>query len=674
MRLFTLLLSLSISLTVFAQDYKFREVSKEELQEQYNPLDSSASATYLYKNRKTFFEFQQGEGFHQVTEVHERIKLYNQEGFDYATKSMLLYHRGGVREKMSGLKAYTYNLNNGKVEETKLQKSGVFKTAYNKYWDETKFTMPNIKEGCVVEFIYKIESPFISNVDEFVFQHDIPIKKLMARFESPEYFKFKVNTKGRLVVNPINETKRDKITFNYKNRGYQSSSSPRSAGTTFNSYDEEFQKHITTYSLDNIPALKEEAYVNNINNYRSAVKYELSYTNYPNRPLKHFSTSWEDVVKTIYKNPNFGGELNKSGYYEAEVDAIIATVSSPVERAYLIFNFVKNKVKWNGYYSKYTTDGVRKAFKDQVGNVAEINLMLTSMLRYAGLDAYPVLVSTRKNGVPLFPTIEGYNYVVSYIKFPEDTILLDATNKYSMPNVLPFRALNWQGRVIAKHGGSTLINIYPSENSKNTISMMVNLSENGDIEGGYRSVKTNHNAFLYRDYYNGINEEDYLEKLENKNGGMEIFDFKATNALNLAKPLMESYKFEKEAQADIIGDKIYFSPMFFLKTDENPFKLEKREFPIDFGYPSSNKYRITINLPEGYQVESLPKSSALALPDNLGIFKYNISIKPNAIQLFVDSEINAPLISAIYYDAIKEYFNTFIQKEAEQIVLTKVKV
>ena len=74
------------------------------------------------------------------------------------------------------------------------------------------------------------------------------------------------------------------------------------------------------------------------------------------------------------------------------------------------FNFLKSKVKWNGFYGKYTDKGVRKAYKDRVGNVAEINLILTSMLRFAGLNANPVLVSSRGNGIPIFPTTNGFDY------------------------------------------------------------------------------------------------------------------------------------------------------------------------------------------------------------------------------------------------------------------------
>lgn len=670
MKITMILFSLCFTITAFAQDYKFGKISKEELEEKFNPLDSSASATYLYKYRKTFFEYQQQEGFQLITEIHERIKIYNQEGFSYATNQVSLYKNRSDEEEVNGIKAYTYNLSEGKIEETKLTKEGIFKTEKSKYFNETKFTMPNIKEGSVVEFKYRISSPFYSNVDDFDFQYGIPVKKLEAKFEAPEYFNFKVNMKGFLSIIPKTETKRDKITFRSKTRTEGNSRSV--TRTTFNSSDIEFTKNISSYNLTNIPALKEEPYVNSINNYRSSVKYELSYTKFPQSTIEYYSTTWEDVVKTIHESSHFGNELNKTGYYEEDIDAIIESISDPMKRIALIFDFVKSRVKWNGYYGKYTSDGVKKAFKNQVGNSAEINLMLTSMLKYAGLKAYPVLVSTRKNGVPLFPTREGYNYVISYVKLSDGYILLDATNKYSVPNVLPYRTLNWQGRVIAEKGGSKLVDLYPKEKSKNTITVMLNLKEDGSIDGACRSIKTKHSALSYRERYNDADEDDFIEKLENKYNGLEISEFKVTNGLNLSKPVIESYKFVKESQADIIGDKIYFSPMGFLRTAENPFKLEKREFPIDFGYPSSSKYRIIIKLPEGYKIESVPDQVALALPDNLGVFKYIISENGNSIQLVIETEINESIISPLYYDTIKEYFRQLIEKEAEQVVLTKV--
>ena len=252
-----------------AQDFKFGKVSEEELKEKFNPADSSAVATYLYKHRRTYFNYNQGERFEMVTEVHERIKIYNKEGFDYATQKISLYKDGSTKEGITGLKAYTYNLVGDEVEEDKLKNDGIFDVELSSYYNQTTFTMPNIKEGSVIDYKYTLNSPFVGNVKDFQFQHDIPIKVLTGIFEAPEYFNYRVNTKGYLMVVPKIEVTRDKITFRSKSRdGYTATQ------TTFSSSDLEYTKNISTYELANVPALKEEPYVNNINNYRSAVSYE----------------------------------------------------------------------------------------------------------------------------------------------------------------------------------------------------------------------------------------------------------------------------------------------------------------------------------------------------------------------------------------------------------------
>lgn len=662
-------MGLLFSFTAFSQNYDFGKVSTEELQEKFNPLDSSANAAYLYKYRRTYFQYRKEKGFELLTDIQERIKIYNKEGFEFATIKVNLRKSGNEDEQVGSLKAYTYNLKDEKIEEDKLGKDGVFNTDESKYRNQTKFTMPNINEGSIIEYKYTIRSPFYWSVDDFVFQDEIPIHKLDASLEAPEYFMFKPNFKGFLQVNSKQERNSDKITFQSKDRSDDGfSNSP----TKFHTSELNFMKNITLYNLTNIPALKEEPYVNNIDNYRSSVTYELSYTKFPDAPVKYYSTTWEDVVRTIYESSSFDPELNKTGYFEDDINAIIADVSDPLARASKIYNFVKSRMKWNSYYGMFCDEGVKKAYKEQVGNVAEINLMLTAMLRYAGLNANPVLVSTRHHGIPIFPTIDGYNYVISVIETDNGTILLDATNKYSTPNILPFRTLNWEGRIIRKDKSSTTINLYPNSKSSNIVYMMASLSDSGVLEGSTRTTKSDHNAMNYREDYLESDKTQFLEKLENKYDGIEISDFEVKNDSDLSKPITETYKFIKEYQADILGDKIYFSPLFFLKTSENPFKLGKREFPVDFGYPSESKYVISIDLPEGYKVESIPEPVAITLADNLGSYKFNLVQNGNRIQLVINSEINHPIIAPIYYDALKAYFSKIIELEGGQIVLTKV--
>ncbi|MCM4165004.1 MULTISPECIES: transglutaminase domain-containing protein [unclassified Arenibacter] len=666
-KLLLIYLALNIQF-LMGQDYDFGKVSKEELLEAFNPSDSAATASYLYKYRKSFFEYSEDSGFQLITEIHERVKIYNKEGFDYATKKINLFKDGGEYEKMTELKAITFNLVNDNIEESKLKGDGEFDIELSKFYDQKSFAMPNVKEGSVIEYKYKVRSPFVSVVDEFKFQHDIPVKKLVAIFEVPEYFNYSVNVKGYMSVVPKVEVLNGDITFNTKSR---SGGSWTPSKTTFNTSKISYLKNRSLYEMNDVPALKSEPFVNNIDNYRSSVKYELSYTKFPNTGLKYYSTTWEDVVKTIYESSNFGSELNKTGYFEKDLEALLLNVMDPLEKTSKIFDLVKSKVKWNGYFGKYTDIGVKQAYKEGSGNVAEINLMLTSMLRSIGLNANPVLVSTRDNGIPIFPTREGYNYVISGVEVANDTILLDATSSYSTPNILPLRALNWEGRMIKKEGSSVTVNLYPKDKALESVTFDVKITDNGDLDGMLRRIKKGHGAMYYRGEYNDANEDEFIEKLENKYGSMEISGFEVTNKDDLSQAITESYKFNTEDQIEIIGNRMYFSPMFFLRTGESPFKLEKREFPVDFGYPSESKYRIGINIPEGYVVEILPEPAMLKLPDGLGSFTYNLSASSDRIQLMVNTKLEQSVIAPLYYDTLKEYFKLMIGKMNEKIVLSK---
>src|SRR5690606_38322376 len=115
-------------------------------------------------------------------------------------------------------------------------------------------------------------------------------------------------------------------------------------------------------------------------------------------------------------------------------------------------------------------------------------LLLTIMLRQAGFNANPVLMSTRDNGVPIIATRSGFNYVVSAIEISDGIILLDATNLFAPPNILPERALNWQGRIVREHGSSTWVNLQPNDNSKEIISLNIKLNNDLSVDGKVRTL------------------------------------------------------------------------------------------------------------------------------------------------------------------------------------------
>ena len=665
-----LLLCLLICFTtnIFSQDYKFGKVSKEELEEQFYPLDSTAEAAYLYRKKTISYNFDGEEGWTLVTNVHERIKVYNKKGFSYANKKIRLYNTGGHKEKVSKIKGYTYYLDSkGKKQKTKLSKKNIFEEVKNKNNTYKKITMPGIKNGVVIDLTYQITSPFYRNIDEIQIQESIPVKKIDITVKIPEYLVFKKHQKGfhSIKINRVSKNRR--INYSYRQRD----GSFRSARTTKHNETVDLVEKIILINEKNIPALRKQAFVSDVENYRTKLLFELSLTKFPNETVEYISTTWEDVSKKIFQSTNFGSQLEKASYFKNDLAPILAKTKSNNEKINTIFQFVKSKVKWNGNYGKYSDNGVRKAYKEGSGNVADINLMLTAMLRFGGLNANPVLVSSKNNGIPLFPTREGYNYVVSSVTFPDNSyVLLDASEIYSVPNVLPVRALNWKGRMIYKDGKSEELYLVPKKHSAETNFLNVKITDDLTVEGMLKSTYTNHLAMAYRKKNNILKEEDVISNLEEKYA-VEIENFRLSNQLKLGKPIGQLIKFTSEDLLEEINGKLYITPMLFLAKKENPFKAENRNFPIDFVLPWKEKENVTIQIPNGYKVESIPAPLAIGISENLGVFKYQITNVGNKIKVVSIFQINTAVISSAYYLELKDFYKKVVEKQIEKIVLIK---
>ena len=256
---------------------------------------------------------------------------------------------------MRGLKAYTYSLSaNGKIESEKLKSDGVFDEKSSKYRRLKKFTMPNLAEGCVIEYRYTLVSPFIQSLNTYKFQESIPIKKAYLRFAAPEYINYKKHQRGWVPF--------------------------------------KIEEDISVVNMTNVSSVKEEKYTGNIDNYLASLKFELAYTKFPSSPYKSYTTTWDDVSETIYQSSSFGGQIERVNYFKSELDPLIEGVTNPEEKMMRIFEFAKSKMTWNSIYGIFTDEGVKDAYKKGSGNVADLNLSLTGMFRYAGLNANPVLL------------------------------------------------------------------------------------------------------------------------------------------------------------------------------------------------------------------------------------------------------------------------------------------
>ena len=188
----TLLISILIvgNLVCYAQKppKKFGDIDFHTVKAKIHPLDSNAEAVVLFDFGLTRFQYINSEGFRLVFERQKRVKIIRSDGYKYATVEIPIYRSNGGKEEVNSLKAYTYNINNGKVQKIKFDKKDIIEEEVSKNWTKVKFTLPNVVEGSVIEYSYELTSDFIFNLQSWTFQDFIPTVYSEYNVRIPEYF------------------------------------------------------------------------------------------------------------------------------------------------------------------------------------------------------------------------------------------------------------------------------------------------------------------------------------------------------------------------------------------------------------------------------------------------------------------------------------------------------
>lgn len=663
-----LFVTFSLPLQAQKPPIKFGDVPLDQLKMTTYEQDSSASAVILADYGESIIEYNQQTGFVVKFERLTRIKILSKDGLDQANFSIPLYHSGGSDEKLSGLKAITYNLEKGKVIETKLKGDAIFKEKYDANLDFMKVTLPNVKEGSVIEITYRTASDFVVNFQDWEFQSTIPTVWSEYRARIPEYYNYEKYMQGYVVLS-VNEQTREpnSITINSKERAEGAAG----GSTQFQSDKIDFQENRFRWVAKDVPAFKAEPFITTQRDYISKMNFELSFTQFPNQPIKSYLGKWEDVNKLYAESSDFGGEVTGNGFLKKTVEEITAGLTTPEEKIGAICNYVRQTIVWDETNRKYIKTTLRKVMEEKKGNSADINLLLASLLDKADFNVSPVLLSTRDHGFvrELTPSSAQFNYVVCLVKLGDKKILLDATDKLLATGTLPEKCLNGNGLVVSK-AGYEWIKLQSPGKSKTVINTDLAIAGTGELTGIIKIDRTGYYAQGTRKKYLSAGESDYVKNFK----GSRSWEFSKSefqNANDIALPFKELHEVSISDHITAAGDMIYLNPFVLDREQENPFKLEKREYPVDFGSPFDKTYLVKIALPEGYGVDELPKSKVLSLPNNAGKYFYNVVQTGNTISITSSLAINQSLFGQEEYPNLREFYNQLVAKQAEQIVLKK---
>lgn len=631
-------------------DYTFGRISQAEVDMTLYEKDSAANAVVLFEQGSTKFNVANQRIVIETT-FYKKIKIFNKEGYNSANVEIILYNNDQSEEKLIDIKGITH-LGARKLH---LTPDKIFKTKLSDNWTKMSFTLPNVQDGSIIEYTYVLRSPFLFNFTGWDFQEDIP------KIESV----FKASIPGNYVYNRV-LVGNLQLAVNHADIKRDCFSPPGVA--------EEADCEQLTYSMVDIPAFIEEDYMTSKKNFSSRIQFELKkYHSFYGNSIENFTTTWKAVDKEYKNDKDIGGQLRRDDFFKDYIPHDIKQETDVLKKAKMVYEFIRDHYTWNDTYNIFKDSNVKKAFKEKTGSVGEINISLINALKVSDIPTTMVLVSTRDHGYPtkIHPVISDFNYIIAKAEIDGKSYFLDATEQQLPFGMLPFRCLNGDARVMDFKNGSYWETIKPFKNNKEKVSALIELTDDGALNGKVRIINQGYDAYFRRKEIDSRSKNSIVKSFESKSNSFLVDHYDHSNFENKDKPLTEVLELVSE-DVDEIGDKIYINPFFIDQITENPFKLKERLYPVDFGHPISYEYNLTLILPHGYKVSAAPKSRVQNLPNNDGGFKYLIRSSDYKINLNFKFQLNNYYFYRNEYELLKELFNQMILAQEEPIVLEKI--
>lgn len=609
------------------------------------------------------------KGWFTLVYTHQRrIKIINKKGFDLASVEIPLYISSNLasEEKLENLKANTYNLENGQVVVTPLKKDAVFKDRQDKNHLLTKFTMPAVKEGSVIEYSYTINSDFLFNLQPWAFQGNYPRVWSEYNLDLPNFFEYVFLFKGYNNFDIKTTAKRY--------ASYVVNESTTDAGARAESFSISSDNSVNRWVIKNVPVLKNEKFTSSLENHISRLEFQMSGQQFPNTPHQDIMGNWKTLSTRLLEDETFGSKLDKGNYWMGE-DMKILKAGTPdqLEEAKKIYGFVKNNFKCLGNHGIYLSASLKDIFKAKSGYVADVNLLLTAMLKHENIQAEPVILSTRDNGLAnqFYPLLHLFNYVVCQATIGDQVYYLDASKPYLGFNKMTEECYNGSARVINADCNPVFFYADSIKERKLTSVMLFNDEKKPGKWVGLinKSFGYFESCDIRKQFLNNgkTNYEKHLK--ESFTGDFAIDEIRYEEETNCEVPMKMSHVLTVDGNNN--NSIIYFNPMIGEGYHENIFKSAERKYPVEMPCQMDETYILQIEIPDGYVIDELPKSAKVSLNEGEGSFEYLISKSDKEINLRTRIKLEKATFFPDDYETLRNFFDYIVKKDAEQIVFKK---
>lgn len=567
----------------------FQPVSPDELKMTSEPLAPGAPAIVLYR------QVDKDDNIHTPHEdSYFRIKILTEEGRKHADVEIPFLKEA---EDVASIKARTIKPDGsivdfgGKVFEKELLK-GRFEGRGLKYRAKT-FTLSDVQVGSIIEYTY------ITNFHEYALydSHWILSDELFTK-------------KAQFTLKPFNDSY-----YGIYSLRWSWSSLP--AGTVA---PKEGPDHIVRMEASNIPAFQEERFMPPANELKSRVDFVYE----EGIGESNQAAFWKQVGKK--RNGQLESFAGKRGAMEHAVAEIVSPNDSQEVKLRKIYDRVQQfrntsfevqKTEQEQKRAKEKTVenvNVEDIWKRGYGNGIQLTWLFFGLARAAGFEAYGCWVSGRREYFFTPATMQSSKLNSNVV-----LVKLNGKDEYFDPGgaFTPFGLLEWSetgvpGLRLDKDGGTWIQTTLPlaSESRVERVGKM-KLSEAGDLEGKLTITYIGLEAMSHRleeRHADEVERKKYLEeRLKSQiEAGSEVELTNKPDWTSSETPLVAEFDLKIPGWASGAGRRVVIPAAIFTAAEKGMFEHTNRVHPVYFEYPHQKIDDVSVELPPGWQVSSVP--------------------------------------------------------------------
>lgn len=616
--------------------------------------DPEAEAVVLCSQTELSYDFS-GDSFRQMRHTRKRIKILKEQGKGLANGAVsYMYNerRMGHCEELTKLKAVAYNLVDGKVVKTKMESSMISHEDVDEQLRLTKFTVPQVTVGTVIEVDYQIDSDFYNIIDDWEAQCEVPVAYTSFDVTVPEYFIFSINERGSY---PSENTKED-----------VSMSMIVGGALGILKCIGQHRKFVCR----DLPALRSQKLLFAPMAYGQRVSMELRAIQIPGVMSKMFTSDWTDVDRLLLSNDRFGRRIGRNPLKAEMAEAGIDKITANGSRILAIYSLLKSKVAWNGDYALFA-ESASKVLKEGSGSNASINFILINMLNDAGFEAFPALMRSRDRGIlsPFRVTIKEFNTFVVAVKVGEKLCFLDASVEDGGINELPDVLLADRVRIVGDGRPYEWCNLskLPGANTRTVVT--AKLMADGTLQADVHSKLSGADAAsLRRSFRESVDSTAFVATVAQQMG-CDIESLSLVNHRGLGPEVERTLNVKKRSNA--AGDMIYLNPWVINVLEENPLTEEQRTLPVEFPHKSIEAINSIVTLPEGYVVEELPQRLIMKSEDGALRCLISSEVKGRDLVSQCQIHIDKTLFTPSEYPVVKSFLDAVYKRLQDLIVIKK---